>query len=249
VRKQSDLAEARKPIEQTFLVNFLYAHRGLRPNPQVAAELERLKEEYRTRCEDRQDINALVQYIEVCGEHALAAKWVQDRIAHTRWILKPDFPEWARLFAVRLKCPPETYLFDPNEPPLSVNDAKAFIAKMREDARDILYRIGPALANVGSGRPPEEKTDEESKQSGRERKQSFDSRERVARGKIQQELHAARKKLPREVWRNTQRLQEALRKISERVLSPYQSSKKAYEREAAKKEKNLIDQELKKFGM
>ncbi|HJY81168.1 MAG TPA: hypothetical protein VKK81_08800 [Candidatus Binatia bacterium] len=157
MRKPSDLAKARKPIALDFLSRFLYVHKlPFRSDLHVVSNLLSYSQTYRVRCEEQGDINALIEFIDVCGEQALAPKWVLDRIGHTRWILSPDFLAWAKRFAAMQHCPPGTYLFDLNESPLAEKEAVAFVQAVQEHARDTLYRIGRALANVpGSGRKKE----------------------------------------------------------------------------------------------
>src|SRR4051794_40023250 len=77
VRSKSELAELRKPVELDFRSRFFYAHNlPFRPDLSVVSNLLSYSETYRVRCEEQRDINALYEFIEICGEQALTAKWV-----------------------------------------------------------------------------------------------------------------------------------------------------------------------------
>jgi len=116
-------------------------------------------------------------------------------------------------------------------------------------AKQTLIEWGRALANVGSGRLPEEKTEDEIRQNGRRRKRDFDRQERIARGKLKLEIEIRRSKLPRAVASDPRRRQEAMREIVNAVLNPSLASNQAPERKAAKNVKEQINKELNRLNM
>jgi hypothetical protein len=153
VRSKTELAEARKPLELDFENRFLYAHnRPFTPDLPVISNLLSYSEKCRIRCDEQGDVDALYEFIAICGEQALRAGWVLNRIKHARWCLSPDLLLKAKHFASKHHCPRGTYLFYADQGPLSEEDAQAFVKKLQDVARNVFYRIGRALANVqGSG--------------------------------------------------------------------------------------------------
>jgi hypothetical protein len=149
VKNRSDLTEARKNIQPTLWQKFFFLGGvSLSPTPQTTVELDRRDEVYRVRCEEQSDEKVILEYIERCGEQALTAKWVLEKIRFARTILDSDFSTLEQMFAALDPTPPMVYVSEPNGLPIQRDVA---IAKIRKLASSFLRAIGPALANVGSG--------------------------------------------------------------------------------------------------
>lgn len=182
MRKRFDLTEKRNAIEPT-LFEKLFSAGGvpLSPTSQRSAELERRSEEYRVRCEEQADEKVVIEYIEDCGERALAAEWVQEKIHFARMVLAKDFSTLERTFAALDPSPPIIYALEPNGSPVSRDVA---IKRLRKRAQVFLYAIGRALANVGSGRDKElspEEAKQKKRESTKKSKRVLDEAKRLAK--------------------------------------------------------------------